>query len=337
LFDSKDLKIILNQSSVRQVINCASDYYLYRFHNIPLKTKFETFEDQVIKKFTNLNEKFTNLDEKLANLDEIKDKLGKIEKNLHSLNNQNIKASDTTNSKDITTSNTKNIHIKNLSSKSIENILPSIENVLPIDINRNNPKRNSKRNEINPKIHEIIEYLKNQKNEFEKKYQQKEIIDSTNDIGKLRTIILMYKQLKDLTIDQLRIGKKKLPEHLAIKLKKFSYAIGFLHESGNSFTSRLKNFNQLTINRDEFQFRLFRDERESKIKSKVAKEEKDKFNNSKNGEFIIMNKESRIIFELIYKIVVDIQNKDIDFDLKETFKVLNLQFPDYWLIKFLNI
>ncbi len=92
---------------------------------------------------------------------------------------------------------------------------------------------------------------------------------------------------------QKAVEKKKLPEHLKIETKKLSYIIGFLHESGTSFTSRIKNFNQLVLNNKKNQFRLFRDIREVKISGKKGKDEIAKFNNAENGKFLFMDKKEQ--------------------------------------------
>ncbi len=56
----------------------------------------------------------------------------------------------------------------------------------------------------------------------------------------------------------------------------------------------------------------------------------------KTVSFCLWTKKNRVIFELIYKIIVDYQNKDIDFSLKEIFETLKSEFKDYWLISLLQ-
>ncbi|MEA1969271.1 MAG: exonuclease [Thermodesulfobacteriota bacterium] len=270
LFTKKELKIILDQTSIREVLNSASEYYQYKINGVPLSSKFKTFEENVSDKLTKMQNDINLLKQTLK---------------IDSENNQ----------------------------------APSDPAFFLSDYK------------------DIIEYLNRQQQLLEKEYHSKEIINSTHDIGKFRTIITMYKQINNkVEIDRLMLGKKKLPEHLQIKIKKLSYVVSFLHESGISFTTRIKNFNQLVINYDKLQFRLFRDIRESEIKAKVGKEEIAKLNNAKNGKFLIMDKKNRIVFELIYKVIVDIQNKDLNFHPDDAFKALKTTFKDHWVIALLK-
>ncbi|MGL5872702.1 MAG: hypothetical protein ACRC2R_10110 [Xenococcaceae cyanobacterium] len=57
------------------------------------------------------------------------------------------------------------------------------------------------------------------------------------------TIAETFKSISNFKIDYLRLGKKTLPEHIAIDNK----VIGFLHTDGNAFTARIRNFNELVI------------------------------------------------------------------------------------------
>ena len=49
-----------------------------------------------------------------------------------------------------------------------------------------------------------------------------------------------------------------------------------------------------------------------------------------------MNQDSRIDFELIYQLVVDLNNQDLDIPLTEALKIIIEQFSSYWLIKILK-
>ena len=121
-----------------------------------------------------------------------------------------------------------------------------------------------------------------------------------------------------------------------LKLLK-SFVVAFLHVSGRSFTARIQNFNQLVLHHKDIRFRLFRDVRESKITAKVGKAEIEKLNNTPNGSFMYMEKADRINLELVYKMVVDIQNKDFEIELSEALKALESLMSDYWLIKIFKL
>src|SRR5919199_592060 len=186
---------------------------------------------------------------------------------------------------------------------------------------------------VNPEREAVIEYLQQQRSLLEQEYTKLQIISDNDDIGKLMTIAEAFKDINDFEIDVLRLGKKTLPEHLVMRNHSQSFFIGFLQVDGKSFTSRLKNCNDLVINNKDIQFLLYRDCRSPEITGKGGKEEIGKLNHTPNGSFILMEKDDRINFELIYKLVIDIQEKDEEFDLKKALQVLMSELNDYWLIK----
>ena len=199
------------------------------------------------------------------------------------------------------------------------------------------PSHQDLNKDLNDDENRIKVYLEEQKVLLENAYHKKVIISDSDDIGKVITISEVFKEVfktvKKIETDYLRLGKKKIPEHLLIKTQKQSFVVGFLHLGGSTFTHRIKNFNQLVINYKEIRFGLFRDVRESKITGKVGIDEKEKLNNAPNGKFIDMDQENRLSFELIYKLIVDIQNFDFEIDLQKALTILESLMSDYWLIK----
>jgi DNA polymerase III epsilon subunit-like protein len=179
----------------------------------------------------------------------------------------------------------------------------------------------------------VVRYLQEQRNLLEKDYTKLRIISDSDDIGKLTTIAEAFKTIKSFEIDYLRLGKKKIPEHLVVINQAKSFAIGFLQTDGSAFTSRIKNYNELVIINRDIEFRLLRDRRQSEIKGKVGKEEIEKLNNTFNGKFVLMEKKERIDFELIYKLITDIQNGDFEINLVFALEVLISEFKNYWLIQ----
>jgi DNA polymerase III epsilon subunit-like protein len=184
---------------------------------------------------------------------------------------------------------------------------------------------------------QVQDYLVQQTELFEQTYQKNLIISDSDDIGKIITISEVFKTIKVLETDILRMGKKKLPEHILIKTKDKSFVVAFLQASGRSFTARIQNFNQLVFYHKNTRFRLFRDVRESKITAKVGKAEIEKLNNTPNGSFRYMEKADRINLEVVYKMVVDIQNKDFEISLPEALKALESLMSDYWLIQIFKL
>lgn len=183
---------------------------------------------------------------------------------------------------------------------------------------------------------QVIDYLETQKKLLEQDYDKLQIISDSDDIGKLKTIIEAFQTIVNLELDHLRLGKKKIPDHLVVKKTHYTLVIGFLQIDGTAFTTRLKNFNELVINHKELKFLLLRDNRKATLTGKVAKEEIIKLNNSANGKFSLIDRDNRISFEVIYRLVTDIYNRDFDVSLLEAFTTLKQQLGNYWLIKLMQ-
>lgn len=182
----------------------------------------------------------------------------------------------------------------------------------------------------------VVAYLEREKSALEANYNNFTIITDADDFGKLRAIMEAFRPFRNLELDCLRLGKKVLPEHILISHQGKMEVIGFLHIKGTSFTTRLQNFNQLVINYPETKFTLFRDAREPPIVAKVGASEIEKLRHTSNGDFLLMEKENRIIFELLTQLVTDILNKEEDFSLQEAFETVTVYFKDYWLIDLLT-
>ncbi|BAP55232.1 exonuclease RNase T and DNA polymerase III [Thioploca ingrica] len=183
---------------------------------------------------------------------------------------------------------------------------------------------------------QLIVYLNQQQALLEQAYHAHVIINDFDDIGKVRIIIEAFKTFRRLETDHLRLGKRKLPEHLLIRTPEQAFVVAFLQVSGPAFSPRIKNFNELVINYKDIRFGLFRDVREPIVTGQVSKIEIDKLNNAPNGKFIGLEKADRITLELIYKLIIDIQNKDLEMDLTLALTFLETYFSSYWLIKIIN-
>lgn len=266
LFSPEELKVILNQNTIRRVLNCASHYYRHKVDGIPLPQQTKSFEEEIREE-----------------LQTIKDDIALLKQQV--LDPQTVFEANAD------------------------------------EIEESNDEQ------------QVRDYLNQQKALLEQEYHKNVIISDFDDIGKVITTAEAFKTFKPLETDCLRLGKRKLPEHLLIKTQKQSFVVAFLHLSGSNFTSRLKNFNQLVINHKDIRFGLFRDVRETAISGKVGKEEIEKLNNASNGRFIYMDKEDRLNFELIYRLIVDIQNIDFEIDLQKALTTLEYLMSDSWLIK----
>jgi len=186
-----------------------------------------------------------------------------------------------------------------------------------------------------PKPTNIIEkYLDVNEKQIQQDYDRPHIITDDDDYGKLVTIIEAF-QVYDPAIkkDYLALGKRKLPAHLLIVKNDRQFVIGFLNIGGSPFTSRIKNFNELANSNDKIKFYLLRDKREEEIRGKVGREEIEKLNYLKNGSFMIVTRNDRILFELIYKMIVDINQEDLEVNIAEAIAFFIEKYDDYWLIK----
>ncbi|WP_225913919.1 AAA family ATPase [Leptolyngbya ohadii] len=183
---------------------------------------------------------------------------------------------------------------------------------------------------------QVLDYLKQQRQALIQDYDKLQIITDSDDIGKLMTIAEAFQSIQPFEMDCLRLGKKKLPEHRLFRIgsaRSREIAIGFLQVEGSSFTSLLKNFNELVVTHKETNFLLYRDGRQPRIKGKVGLEEIEKLNNAPNGDYRLMEETDRIDFELLYRLIVDIQNRDLELDLLTALEVVTTELRENWLVQ----
>ena len=181
-----------------------------------------------------------------------------------------------------------------------------------------------------PTPNPIQEFIRTNRILLHKEYQKPQIITDSDDLGKLITIAQAFSLLIPLEIDYLRLGKRILPEHLVL-IGKQKVAIGFLQTDGSGFTSRIKNWNELLITDRSIQYQLWRDVRLPEITGKIGRGEIEKLNHTQNGSFITMDEEQRIDFELIYRLIIDIQNCDIEVRLEDAIQCIQVELKDCWV------
>lgn len=185
----------------------------------------------------------------------------------------------------------------------------------------------------NPTASLVLHYLKEQEALLEEDYTKPKIIDDQDDIGKLIEITEAFHRIKVFEVRVLRLGKRKIPEHLVIQNTQQGNVLAFLHQDGSAFTSRLKNFNELVIHHSELHFTLLRDARLPPITGKTGKDEIGKLHHSPNGDFRLLTKGDRLELELLYKLIMDIHNGDIDVDLIAALEIVRSHCAHYWLIQ----
>jgi DNA polymerase III epsilon subunit-like protein len=274
IFDAKEREDILSQKSIRAVLNRAADYYRYKANDIPLPTP-STSPTLANLNAPDLNgSRWNYVEQEIAQL---KQAIAQIQQTLSNI------------------SSTQPLVQPLQNNNQTENISQLI----------NKP---SSQPEI-PQHYEIREYIQRKQDELAKDYDRPHIIFDADDLGKLSQILDSFQLLQHIAIDQMRLGKRVLPEHFQFKIKNQEYVIGFLHIGGGAFTTRIKNFNELVISYPRTKFYLLRDTREPEITGKVGKESIEKLRYTPNGDFLIMDKGDRLNFELIYDLIVDIKTK----------------------------
>ncbi len=181
----------------------------------------------------------------------------------------------------------------------------------------------------------ITDYLNQQYHELEENYSESQIITSSDDRGKLEKIFESFKIIKpDIKLDFLALDRpKKIPDHLVIQTETLGYAISFLYDAGNAFFARMTNWNELVLKNSNINFYMYRDARVYQVSGEKSIAELDKFKNLDNAEYIIFTKDERIIFELVYQIIVDIQNQDLEVSLDEALLVVLKRYSHHSLLK----
>ncbi|GAB4530583.1 MAG: hypothetical protein Tsb0014_13340 [Pleurocapsa sp.] len=326
LFTETELQdIVTAQKSIRAVLNRAADYYRYKFKNIPIPAR-ETANYDIIE--SNLSQS-----EIIDRLTKVEDQYQKIEQFLNKItqalaifapptedNIANVLASINTEEK-----HQNNNQIKHNNSAKATNLKPPQAQLSSSPF-------------LEPETLEskVIKYIQARQQTLEKEYSEEEIILDEKDSGKLKDIIKIFSEITDLKTDILP-SKRVLPPHIVISNK--NICIGFLSSAkGSSFTSRIQNYNEFVAHDETIKFKLLRDVRSSIIKSNtVGAKEIAKLKNTKNGQFLEMNRENRITFELIYQLISDIYNQDLDINLDTelipALKIIADYFQDYWLIE----
>lgn len=182
----------------------------------------------------------------------------------------------------------------------------------------------------------LLDYLRTQRQTLAQAYSKPQIIADSDDLGKLITIAEAFKTLKDFQLDYLQLGKRKLPEHLVLQAQR-QIAVGFLQIEGSAFTGRLKNWNELVLSHKEVHFQLWRDIRQPEITGKVGQAEIEKLNYSSNGVFLLLEQEQRLDFELIYQLITDVQNRDLEVELQPALELVLTELKDAWICQLINM
>ena len=363
LFNDAQLQDILQQKSIRFVLNRASECYrslLYSTENnsqttlTPSRKSDNELENRLGKleyQFSSLPEVVNNLREEL--LSELRRDF--LDKTYHNSPTESSQSSEDINKinsrlgileaelssfKEIVNNLKDNLspqHINNEKSSNIPKEKLQVENNGNLSIEETAPEEKIPEKIAEPAKTSLEIYLEQQHQLIKDNYSDLQIINDADDIGKMIQIAEAFKSINQLKLDLLRLRKCKIPEHIWIQTPKQNSVIGFLSADSSSFAVRIKNCNELVVLNKDITFYLLRDVRKPEITGKKGKLEKGKFSHAANGKFIVMIKEERVNFELIYKSVTDFYNQDLPFEvnIEELLQQLTNYLQDYWLIKLL--
>lgn len=315
IFTKDDFNKILAQDSIRSILKWASHYYQFRVDGVPLPENLRTPVDKMREEIEKLTRLMQQMGKRYV---ELQKRVENLEKTANSLPTSVIKSPVQP-----------TVPVIAKSVVAVEKNVPIESQPIEFEILDNNHLESSE------EFDEVIEYLIQQSEMIAKNYDKPTIVDDADDIGKLIIILQNFKLIRELELDHLRLGKRTLPEHVLVNATQ-PFVIGFLQVSPSQFVTRIKNFNELVINHKNIRFGLFRDTRQTPITGKVSREEIEKLHHAANGKFIDMDKEGRLSFELIYRLITEIANKDVDFDLKLALSALEVHFKKSWLIQLLT-
>ena len=302
LFTDQELqKIIGSNNSIRRVLNNAAEYFRYKYKNIPLPQHPAAATEETSSSIATRLERLESQQQRLEQL------LTNIAQAFHGFIDSPPK--------------TEPVNTENTSSSATQ---------LDLDLNPTAPN-------LKPTLKQKIQnYLSTQQTILEQSYNESEILLDEKDIGKLQDIIAAFSHISELETDMLP-SKKVFPPHRVITNK--NLCIAFLSScKGSKFTSRMQNFNQVVAIKEETRFIIWRDIRSDEIKQKtVGNKEINKLNNTTNGEFRTFERDNRITFELLHKLISDIYNQDLDINIETEFKpalkIATEQLKEYWLIQ----
>lgn len=315
IFTKEDFHKILAQDSIRSILKWASHYYQFRAEGVPLPESLRTPLDKMREEIEKLTRMMQQMGKRHVELQKRIENLEKSGGSLLTVSTQPpVRSAPAAVIKSVAPVE---------KSVAVESQLIKFETVV------------SRRPECSEEFDEIVEYLSQQFELMAKNYDKPTIINDADDIGKLIIILRNFRLIRELELDQLRLGKRILPEHVLINAAQ-PFVIGFAHVNPSLFATRIKNFNELVVNHKNIRFGLFRDARQPSINGKVGQEEIAKLHHAPNGRFIDMDREGRLSFDIIYKLITEIANRDVDFDLKLALLALEVHFKKSWLIQLLS-
>jgi hypothetical protein len=217
----------------------------------------------------------------------------------------------------------------------------SAERTLPGHSDRVDP--NGMNDELNAHEALFLRYRDSIRETLIKRWECSQIVDDSDDAGKLRQICTAYQQLRSFKVSVLRLGNKRVPDNVLIEGQGSSRCIAFLHvANANSITARLTNLNQLVMRHRQTQFFLMRDRFAPVIRSKGGMAAMEAFRNGtgdgrKRTHWRPLDHDNRVALEFAHQLVSDSVNRELDLPLTAALELLARHEPDSWVVKLLHL
>lgn len=179
-------------------------------------------------------------------------------------------------------------------------------------------------------------------NTLRERWDKPQIIDDSDDAGKLRQICLGYQQIRPLDVQTLRLGNRRVPDNVLIKTPEAERCVAFLHvANANAVGARLGNLNQLVLRHRQLQFILMRDASAPPIRTRAANQALEAFKNGsgdgRRRTFVFrLDQERRVALEFVHQLVRDIFNREVDLPLREGLDLLDRHEPGNWVVRLLR-
>ena len=195
-----------------------------------------------------------------------------------------------------------------------------------------------------PSAHEalFLRYRASSHETLRQRWQRPQIVDESDDAGKLHQVCLGYQQVRPLKVGVLRLGNRRVPDNVLIEASGAPRCIAFLHvANANSVTARLSNLNQLVMRHRQTQFFLMRDGFAPTIHSRGGMAAMEAFRNGggdgrKRTFWRPLDHERRVALEFAHQLVSDILNRELDLPLDQALELLARHDPESWVVKLLH-
>lgn len=174
------------------------------------------------------------------------------------------------------------------------------------------------------------------------RWRQPQIVNGSDDAGKLRQICMAHEKILPLKVDTLKLGNKMVPDNVVIRIQDRSWCVAFLHvDNANSITARLGNLNQLVSRQRQIHFILMRDQFSTTIRSPGAMAAMAAFRNgsgdgAKRTHCRSLDHQRRVDMEFAFQLVTDVLNREVDFSLGDGLNLLMRHEPENWVLKLLR-